>query len=405
MTDRLYYNDTYLTEFDAHVLECRAAENGYAVRLDRSAFYPTSGGQPFDTGILGGANICDVYVDGTGEVWHITDAPLAEGACVHGSIDWKRRFDHMQQHAGEHMLANAAYRLLGGNTIGLHLGSDISTIDMTLPEGRTRITAEELRALEDDVNSRIQRDVPIKQWFPESAELAVLPLRKPPTVNEHVRIVQIGELEYCACGGTHPYSAGQIGLVKIVDARPSRGKLRLAFVCGKRAFELFRSSYNVLHETADMLSTSASDVPGIVRSLSDEVRALTRELNQVRKEMLIASADVMLEGATVNSAGVRVVAEIVKGDSAAARELATHLCTTDSVIAIIGTDSGAGIAYVVCKAANVDCNCGAVLSASAKQVGGKGGGRADFAQGGGPADMLDIIKANCLSAAALSVSC
>ena len=256
MTDRLYYNDTYLREFDAQVLECCEKDGNYHVKLNRSAFYPTSGGQPFDTGVLGGANVSDVYVDNDGEVWHVVDAALTEGTGVHGVIDWERRFDHMQQHAGEHMLANAAYRIIGGGTIGLHLGLEISTIDMNLPEGRTHITADELRALEDDVNSRIQRNVPIRQWFPEADELASLPLRKAPTASEHVRIVQIGELEFCACGGTHPASAGEIGLVKIVEARPSRGKLRLGFVCGKRAYELLRNNYDLIHATADMLSTS-----------------------------------------------------------------------------------------------------------------------------------------------------
>ena len=144
MINRLYYDDTYLTKFDATVVECIEKNGKYIVRLDQSAFYPTSGGQPYDTGTLNNASVTDVYVDSEGEVWHEIDAQLFAGEKVHGSIDWERRFDHMQQHAGEHMLANAAYRLIGGGTIGLHLGAEVSSIDMTLPEGRTRITAEEL---------------------------------------------------------------------------------------------------------------------------------------------------------------------------------------------------------------------------------------------------------------------
>ena len=399
MTDRLYYDDTYLTEFDAQVLECRKTDGGFEVLLDRSAFYPTSGGQPYDTGKLGGAHVTDVYVDDSGEVWHVVDAQLKQGEPVHGSIDWSRRFDHMQQHAGEHMLANAAYRLLGGGTIGLHLGSEVSTIDMTLPEGRTHITAAELRALEDDVNALIQRDVPIRQWFPESAELAELPLRKPPTVNEHVRVVQIGELEFCACGGTHPSSAGQIGLVKIVGAHPSRGKLRLAFVCGQRAYELLRRDYVLLHETGDALSASVEDIPALVRGLSEDVKRLERELSQVRREMLIAGAERMYAEADINDAGVRVIAQIVSADVAAARELATHLTEKGRAVAVIGAKTGANIAYVVCRSADVDCGCGAALSAAAKKSGGKGGGRPDFAQGGGPEAMLQAIKAECFASA------
>lgn len=399
MTQRLYYDDTYLTEFDAQVLKCRKTDGGFEALLDRSAFYPTSGGQPYDTGTLGGARVNNVYVDDSGEVWHAVDAPLDTGICVHGVIDWARRFDHMQQHAGEHMLANAAYRLLGGSTIGLHLGSEISTIDMTLPEGRTRITGDELRALEDDVNARIQMDVPIRQWFPESAELAELPLRKPPTVSGHVRVVQIGDLEFCACGGTHPSSAGQIGLVKIVGAHPSRGKLRLAFVCGQRAYELLRRDYELLHEAGDILSASVEDVPMLVRGLADDVKRLTRELSQIRRDALIAGAERMYAEADINAAGVRVIARIVSADAAAARELATHLAGMGRAAAIIGADTGANIAYAVCRSADVDFGCGAALSAAAKMSGGKGGGRPDFAQGGGPETMLDAIKKECLVSA------
>lgn len=399
MTQRLYYDDTYMTEFDAQVLECRKTDSGFEILLDRSAFYPTSGGQPYDTGTLGGIRVTDVYVDDSGEVWHVVDAQLTQGECVHGAINWVRRFDHMQQHAGEHMLANAAYRLLGGSTIGLHLGSEVSTIDMTLPDGRTHITADELRALEDDVNARIQRDVPIRQWFPESAELARLPLRKPPTVNEHVRVVQIGDVEFCACGGTHPSSAGQIGLVKIVGAHPSRGKLRLAFVCGQRAYELLRRDYELLHETGDVLSASVENVPELVRGLSEDMKRLARELSQARRDMLIAGAKRMYAEADINAAGVRVIAQIVSADVNAARELATHLTGMGRAVAVIGADMGANIAYVVCRASDVDFGCGAALSAAAKKSGGKGGGRPDFAQGGGPKAMLEAIKKECIVSA------
>jgi len=399
MTDRLYYNDTYLAEFDAKVVECAEKDGTFHIRLDRSAFYPTSGGQPYDTGTIGSANVIDVYVDDAGEVWHALDAALEEGAAVHGKIDWERRFDHMQQHAGEHMLANAAYRIIGGGTIGLHLGADVSTIDMTLPEGRTHITDEELKALEDDVNGRIQRNVPIRQWFPDEEELSKLPLRKAPTVTENVRIVQIGELEYCACGGTHPASAGEIGLVKIVDARPSRGKLRLAFVCGKRAFDMLRKTYDILHVAADSLSTSVEKLPDIIRNMNEDVKRLTRELSQCRKDMLLAKAEDYLKKAAVNAAGVRVIAEFVDADNNAARELATSLAVNARTVAIIGVKNASGYSYVVCRSADVDMACGAMLSAAAKQCGGKGGGRPDFAQGGGPDEMLAVIAEKCTESA------
>jgi len=399
MTNRLYYDNTYLTEFDAVVHECAPKADKYIIRLDQSAFYPTSGGQPYDTGIISGAEVTDVYVDSNGEVWHEVNSSFDVGCAVHGAIDWERRFDHMQQHAGEHMLANAAYRLLHGETIGLHLGNDVSSIDMTLPEGRTHITTEEIMALEDDVNSRIQRDVPIRQWFPDKEEITRLPLRKPPTVDEHIRIVQIGDLEFCACGGTHPSTAGQIGLVKIVDARPARGKLRLTFVCGKRAFDLLRKNYDLLHKTSDAISTSYENVPALVKAMDEEVKRLTRELSSARKELLISNASVMLDRAVINENGVRIVSEFVEADTTAARELATYLIETPRTIAVIGAKTTANYSYVVCRSNDVDCNCGACLSSAAKKTGGKSGGRPDFAQGGGLQEMLSCICAECSAAA------
>ena len=168
MTERLYYNQTYLKNFSAVVTAMREKNGKTEITLDRSAFYPTSGGQPYDTGVIGGAKVLDVVVDALGEVWHTVEGTLTEGETVECAIDWARRFDHMQQHAGEHMLAGAVYRLFGGHTIGLHLGAEVSTIDVTMPDGSTHLTPEQVHALEMDVNEQIQQDVPIKCWFPSA---------------------------------------------------------------------------------------------------------------------------------------------------------------------------------------------------------------------------------------------
>ena len=349
MTLRLYYENPYLKEFEGKVLECRRAGAEWEVRLDRSAFYPTSGGQPFDTGVLGESRVLDVFVDKSGEVWHRVDAELSEGETVTGKIDWERRFDHMQQHAGEHMLANAAWRLLGGHTIGLHLGKEEVSIDMDLPEGRTHITPEELHALEDDVNQRIQRDVPIRQWFPTEEELKALPLRKAPTVTEHVRVVQIGTEEYCACGGTHPASAGQIGLVKILEARPSKGKLRLIFVCGRRAFELLRKEHELLHEASEKLSTSVENLPTMVGNIQTELREVTRQRNEARTEMLLQGAEAMYENAPLREDGIRVICRQISGDMDGARALAANLTGRGYAVAALAAGDGPRLQYVVSR--------------------------------------------------------
>ncbi len=390
MTDRLYYDNAYLTEFDAVVLEAKEENGENLVRLDRSAFYPTSGGQPFDVGTLNEANVLDVFVDKEGEVWHKTDRKLEKGRAVHGKIDWQRRFDHMQQHAGEHMLANAAYRLLGGHTIGLHLGRDFSTIDMDLPGGKTHITIEEIRALEDDVNKNIQKNVPIRCYFPDEETLLSLPLRKPPTVTEHVRIVQIGDYEYCACGGTHPENAGEIGLVKILSATPSRGKLRLAFVCGMRAYAELRRRFEEIERAANVLSTAWENLSSQVEALLEKAKNAEYQLRQEKKNAALMKAGELYENAEeVN--GVRVIKHVFASlGMEGLREAGNRIIENGNAVALLADEGEKGYMLFFARSENVDANMGKILSESAKKHGGKGGGRSDFAQGSSPdAGVLD----------------
>jgi len=387
MTDRLYYDNAYLIEFDAQVLACCPNGDSFDVLLDTTAFYPTSGGQPFDTGILGSARVIDVNVT-DGEVWHTITSPLDVGSTVHGRIDWPRRFDHMQQHAADHMIASALHRLMGGVTIGLHISQDVSTIDVAMPEGVTRISDADVRRIERDVNERIQRDVPIRCWFPEAKELASLPLRKQPTVSEHVRIVAIGTDEMVACGGTHPATAGQLGLVKIVSVTPARGKMRVAFLAGQRALaDYFRCS-EAAHTAAGLLSTGVENLATSVSALQEKLRSAEFELVKHRKEQLLSQAQRFLDEAESLPDGQKLIARFVEADAMLLRELAARLIETPGVIALLGASTGEQMIYVFGRAADVSIDMGALLRASARPLGGKGGGRPDFAQGGGCPEIL-----------------
>ncbi len=394
MTERLYYDDAYLTEFDGTVLECIEKDGACHVRLDRSAFYPTSGGQPYDTGTLGGARVMDVDVDGAGEVWHAVDAPLQVGSTVHGEIDWPRRFDHMQQHAGDHMIASALWRLLGGVTIGLHISSDVSTIDVAMPEGVTRISPEDIRRVEDDVNERVRRDVPVRCWFPDAEELRSLPLRKPPTVAEHVRVVAIGEDEMVACGGTHPATAGQLGLVKIVGVAPARGKMRVSFLAGKRAYDDYRACFDQVHAAAGLLSTSLENLPAHLAAMQEALRETTVELNRLRRDAAIAELTADLDAAPRLDSGTAVLIKLLDGDVNLAKDAASRLIKRPGIVALLAVGTGDGsAAFVFARSADVDLHMGQLLSQAARPLGGKGGGRPDFAQGGGPAAVLEAARA------------
>ncbi len=391
MTERLYYDDAYLTEFDAAVTECVERDGKCHVRLDRSAFYPTSGGQPYDTGTLGDARVTDVYVGEDHDVYHVTDRPLAVGATVHGHIDWPRRFDHMQQHAGDHMIASALWRHLGGVTIGLHLGETVSTIDVDMPGGATHLSPEEVRMIERDVNARIQRDVPVRCWFPTPDELEALPLRKKPTVKAHVRVVAIGSDEMVACGGTHPATAGQLGLVKIVGAAPARGKLRVSFLAGMRAVADYQEKYDIAQQTAGLLSTAVENLPAHVSAMQAALREAEVALSRLRREAALAA--IAAEPPTVRPDGVRVVARMLEGDVNLIKDVASRLIRQPQTAALLGAEVAPGRAvFVFARSDDVDIHMGRLLSDAAKPLGGKGGGRPDFAQGGGVTEILERAR-------------
>ncbi|MBQ2955447.1 MAG: hypothetical protein IJE08_03200 [Clostridia bacterium] len=393
MTERLYYDQTYLTKFSAEVTAVREKDGKTEITLNQSAFYPTSGGQPYDTGVIGGAKVEDVYVAPDGEVRHVIDGKLNAGDAVDCEIDWARRFDHMQQHAGEHMLAGAVYRLYGGNTIGLHLGADMSTIDVTMPDGSTHLTEEQIYALEMDVNEQIHQDVPIKCWFPDEEELNALPLRKAPTVKEHVRIVAIGDKEMVACGGTHPSSAGQIGMVKIVDARPAKGKMRLGFVCGMRAFKDYQMRMKVSDQSAEMFSTKVEKLPEAIARMQENISALQRELNALRREQALQQVAGLMENAKEIGGAKLVCGTLPALTPDALRELASGLIEKGGVIALLASPKdGGGYLTLFARSADVSCDVGKLLRQASTACGGKGGGKPDFAQGSAPTDEV-IMKA------------
>lgn len=387
MTERLYYDNSYLTRFAAKVTACEESNGKYRVQLDRSAFYPTSGGQPYDTGKLNDANVLDVIVE-KGDVWHIVDQSFEIGAEVEGEIDWPRRWDHMQQHAADHLIAGMLFKLYGGVTIGLHESDEVSTIDVDMPDGATHLTDEQVRRVEMEVNERIQRDVPIRCWFPSAEELETLPLRKKPTVSEHVRIVAIGDDEMVACGGTHPSTAGQIGLVKIVGTNPARGKMRLGFVAGMRALKDYMNCYQSAHEAAGIMSTSLDKLPAHVAAMQEKLKHAEYELNCMRREKLLADVPNMIGSAEVLPSGAKLVAQFVEADAALLRDLASKLIEEPGVIALLGAMNGDNALYVFGRSADVDENMGKLLQQAAKPLGGKGGGRPDFAQGGGCPEIM-----------------
>ncbi len=385
MTNRLYYDDAYLKRFEARVLKAAPMDADKSiVYLDQSAFYPTSGGQPFDTGTLGGLPVTDVYVDEEGDVAHVVEGTLHPGDSVQGLINWERRFDHMQQHAGEHILAGCVFRQHQGHTNGLHLGHSDSSIDVDFPDGRTQLSDAALYALEDDANAHIQADVPIRCWFPEAEELSRLPLRKPPTVQSHVRVVQIGDDEFCACGGTHPSSAGQIGLIKILDARPSRGKLRLSFVCGRRANLNYRAQLEAVKQLSAILSADIWHLPKAASEALQKLKDAQYHLNAERASHALQKMPAVLaEAPAVN--GIKIVCHCFEGvDINALQQCAVLAGKQAKTISLLGSKTESGCLLLFARGGDVQVDVSGILRKSCAQYGGKGGGKSDFARGSAP---------------------
>ncbi len=392
--DRLYLNDAYLTEFMAEVLESSPCEDGRCkVRLDQTAFYPTSGGQPYDTGTLGDALVSDVFMKGQ-DVWHVVDKSLEVGEKVVGKIDWARRFDHMQQHAGEHMLAGEIHRRLKGYTIGLHCGAEISTIDVELPDGRTRVDAGVLEEIELAVNEQIQRDVPIRSWFPDDVELKELPLRKPPSVDEGIRVVAIGDWEYCACGGTHPSSSGQIGLFKITDVRPSKGKMRVSFLCGMRAYKDYQLRMRTGNAAAEILSDSVYNLPELVAQMKERLKQQDGELVRYQNEAMQTLAKRLSAENQRKFGECKLIISIQEIDNMDVLvALAKALVESPATIALLSGNGSEKDLLLFARSADAGVDMGKLLRDSVRVHGGKGGGRLDFAQGSAPDGQLVLNTA------------
>ena len=393
MTHKLFHDDPYMKEFDAQVLSCAPQSEpakGYRVYLDRTAFYAEAGGQPCDLGKLGGANVLDVQEDETGDIYHVTDQPLS--GAVHGAIEWERRFDHMQQHSGQHLLSNRIAALLGGYTFGLHIGADEVTIDTDLKAAPDRAVLDKL---ESEVNALIWADYATRQWFPDEAELRELPLRKPPTVAENIRIVMTGDFECVACCGTHTSSTGQIGLMTILGAHPARGKVRFSFLCGGRAFRRLRAEGDQCRGAALALSTTYENLTQEVERLSERLKDAQRALRDYQtREMLSESPALVADAQVLPSGGKAVVRRFAEGERDSLIRAASDLLEGGAEVALLSAGAPSGDIAVFASAETSRYDVATLLRETLKPLGGRGGGKPHFAQGGAPVQLAeDALRA------------
>jgi len=400
VTTRLYYTDSHLTAFEATVTEAGSAGGRHFVTLDRTAFYPTTGGQPHDTGTLGGRRVVDVIErDADGEVLHVVDAPLSAGVVVAGVVEWPRRLDHMQQHTGQHVLSAAFLRVLALPTTSFHMGRDVATIDL----GGTT-DDESIARAEDEANRVVWDDRPVTVRFASAEEAAGLPLRREPVRGGTLRLVEVDGFDLSACGGTHVTRTGGIGVIAVQGWERYKGGTRVTFVCGGRALRAFRQGRDVIASCVRQLSIQASELPGTVVRLQAESRELRQQVRALGDELAVhRGAALAAEAEPVGAA--RVVCRSVDGDAPALKTLAAAIAARAGHVAVLFGATRPCV-VVVSRAAGVAVDAGAVVKALVARFGGRGGGRADSAQGGGlDADAasirqvtLDLLSAQLLTA-------
>jgi alanyl-tRNA synthetase len=385
MTERLYYTDPYLREFDATLLDTVSHDGKTALVLDRTAFYPTSGGQPHDVGFFHDVRVLDVVDADDGRILHIVDRAPSTTA-LHGVIDWTRRFDHMQQHTGQHVLSAAFDRGLGARTESFHLGVEASTIDLS-----RELTAAEIARAEDEANRVIWEDRPIAIRFADPGEASALKLRKESKREGTLRLIEVKDFDLSACGGTHVARTGAIGVIVIAATERFRGGSRVTFLCGGRALAGYRSLRDVVEQSGRILSVGGAELAGAVERQQAEGKELRRHLKDFQAKLAAQEADALADASTAVGL-VRLASATLPGwDANGLKTIAARIAERPGHVAIlVGGPAPAPI--VVARAADVRLDAGAVLRSLVERHGGKGGGRPELAQGGGiAAPAADVV--------------
>jgi len=366
MTEKLYYTDSHMRDFAARVLECRRLEKGFAIILDRSAFFPEGGGQSADTGIIGSVRVKDVQLQ-DGEILHYTAEPLPAGEQVICRIDWEKRFRRMQSHSGEHIVSGLVHKLFGLENVGFHMGESM-TVDFS-----GELTWEQLMQVEKLANEAVRENLPIRCFFPDERELERLQYRSKLELKEDVRLVEIEGVDLCACCAPHVEHTGEIGIIKIQDSMRHRGGVRVSLVCGMDAVEDYRRKQDSTAAVSALLSVKRDEIAPAVKKLLEEQQRQKERIAELSMALAAAKAEAVGE-----TEGNICLFESVL-DEVASRELVNLLVKKCGGLAAVFSGSDAeGYKYIIgsrrvdLRAAGREINAG---------IGGRGGGKSEMIQG------------------------
>lgn len=391
-THRLYYDDSFLRNFTARVLSCSPAEPmptefgpkpSWEVLLDRTAFYPTSGGQPNDLGKLGDAKVLDVRDDGE-DIAHVVDEELSPGL-VDGCVDWGRRFDHMQQHTGQHLLSAVFQERFGLPTVSFHLGGELCTIDLHGPEP----SPDALQGAQRAANAVIFEDRPVNVRYGTSDQLAQRGVRKELDREGILRAIEIEAADLQPCGGTHVKSTGQIGVVLVRRSTKIRQDWRVEFACGARADRMATNDFRLLRAIGERLSCSPEEAQAAIEKLIAERDASYKSLRTSLQQHAVDRTLLLLAAAETGNDGVRCVAALLEEESAELLlPLATELAKNEKTVALLAHESTGQLVFAQAPGGSKDL--GAILKQVFAAIPGKGGGTRDFVR----AKLLDPNHSN-----------
>lgn len=375
-TEKLFYQDAYLRETTAKVLECRKGKHGYEIVLDRTCFYPEGGGQPGDRGTLNGIPVTDTH-EKDGMVLHYTDSPLEPGTEVTAVIDWARRFDLTQQHSGEHMVSGVVHRIYGYDNVGFHMGADMVTIDFS-----GELTEQQLREVETEVNQRIWLDDAVKCWYPSPEELKEIPYRSKKELTGKVRIAEFPGADICACCGTHVAHTGEIGLVKIVSVEKFHSGVRVEMLSGGRALRYLTAVQDQNRQVSQLLSAKVMETAKAVKNLADEAGRLRQQVYAMENAQFAAKAE-QLRG----QGNVLVKMDGLSADGVRRAAIAIQE-TCGGRAAVFSGDEENGYKYAV---GEPDGNLRDWVKELNGALQGRGGGKPGFVQGSVAAKWDEIV--------------
>ena len=364
-TAKLYYDDPFLRAFTAQVLSCEAEKKRWSVVLDRTAFYPEGGGQPADHGTLNGAAVLDVQ-ERDGVIVHTCDAPLPVGAQVSGAIDWARRFDHMQQHSGEHILSGMLCSTFHCDNVGFHMGADVVTIDYN-----AAITWEQALEVERRANAYIQEDHPIHILWPDAGQLAALPYRSKKELTGAVRLTEFPGADLCACCGTHVTRSSQVGLVKLLSCQKFRDGVRLELLCGQRALDYLAACWEQARQIGQALSVKPTAASAAVTRLQEELLTVKEKAARLEEASFAHTAERYR-----NAGNVLHITGCLDGDGA--RRLCDSIARAAGGRCAVFAGEDGGYQYALIEDGG---DLRPLVSQLNDALHGRGGGRGGFAQG------------------------